>query len=588
MKVWKGVFQYEEEVASDSTGVFRKSGRYDHTFNLPAGEYTFAALIYHQGEDAPRFDRAYDVTVTESASKPELKVTNFTTNPNRLGCVPHMSIEFSYEPDAPMEDWTNPESSRLVVLVLNDAGDVVDQTVVERAARGGTSDTYFLAPGHYTLHFVSPLTGGGTTVVREESFEILDRTIVVPTPQQVGNTVVVPPAPDGAEYFNVTTGETVTGTLDLADTGKLTLDARSLNGCALKYDGPWTYLPNEDTFVILTSGPNQTVHSDGEVTITFNYDLRPDTEREGIAALLDVYIEDAAGERTVVGKQLIGVDGPATFDHSVTLKPGTYTRYITSTYLRHCDCMPIKDIVAPYTFTVPEQVTPTWPIQEGNIIKVVPQPGVIFTDKDGNALTGDVPVPEDGLTVIRTPEQGYAFPEGTDTEKTYEYVPPVPQPTEVTPAFPEQEPGSNVITFTPQQGVIFTDADGNVIDGSFTVTEGNTTITATPAEGYTFPSDASTEQTYVYYAVTPTPTPQPTSSPSPTATVTPTPQPSASASTGTGPGSNGTGNSGSKSPSGSTLATTGSDVSGITAGVAVLLLLAGTGTLMARAARRRS
>ncbi|MDU0346476.1 hypothetical protein RWH44_12290 [Microbacterium sp. KSW2-29] len=97
----------------------------------------------------------------------------------------------------------------------------------------------------------------------------------------------------------------------------------------------------------------------GEVTITFDYDLRPDIEREGIDPLLDVYVDDAAGERTTFGKQLTGVDGPATFDQSVTLKPGTYTRHIMSTYLRYCDCLPIKDIVEPYTFTVPEKVDPT-------------------------------------------------------------------------------------------------------------------------------------------------------------------------------------------------------------------------------------
>lgn len=408
VKVWKGVFQYEEEVASDSTGVFTQSGRYDHTFNLPAGEYTFAALIYHQGEDTPRFDRAYDVTVTEA-------VPNGT----------------------PLSSLSNVKT-----------------------------DTS--TPLQATISFDYAITAG----VKETSLF-----------------VQIPTA-----------------------------------------DGP--PLKSWD------------VH----------------------------FTEDGS------------------FAETVSLPPGTYPLKIEGSLECGVDCSDVQTFYEG-TFTVigaPIEITPTWPIQESNIIKVVPQPGVIFTDKDGNVLTGDVPVPEGGITLTRRPEQGYVFPEGTDTEKTYEYVPPVPQPTQVTPVFPKQEPGSNVITFTPQPGVIFTDADGNVIDGSFTVTEDETTITATPEKGYTFPADAVTEQTYVYYAVTPTPTPQPTASPSPTATVTPSPQPSASASAGPGAGSSSNEDSGSKSPSGSTLATTGSDVSGITAGVAVLLLLAGTGTLMARAARRRA
>lgn len=135
VKVWKGTFDYTNEVTSDSTGVFTQSGSYSHTFFLPAGDYTFAALIYHQGEDAPRFDRAYPVTVTES--KP----------------------------------------------------------------------------------------------------------IDVPAPIQDGNTVIVKPAPEGSEYYNVDTGETVPGNVDLTETGPIKLDARPTGDRPVKTDGPWSYAP---------------------------------------------------------------------------------------------------------------------------------------------------------------------------------------------------------------------------------------------------------------------------------------------------------------------------------------------------------
>ncbi len=528
-------------------------------------------------------DVVAEATDGESAGKPELKITSFTVTESRFPCIPSLEIDFAWMPDAPESEWTNPDHSSIVVLVVDDEGAVVGQTNIDKVSAGGGSATYFIDPGHYTVKFEVPLTGGGTTIAREESVEVADPTIVVAAPKRVGNTVVVPTAPDGAEYFNVATGETVTGTLDLADIGTLTLDARSINGCALKHDGPWTFTATKTPLSSISNVQTDT-STPLQVTISFDYAIAPGVDKTSLFVQIP----------TVDGPPLRSWDVHFTEDGSfsatVSLPPGTYPLKIEGSLECGVDCSDVQTFYEG-TFTVigaPIEVTPTWPIQQGNIIKVVSQQGVIFTDKDGNVLTGDVPVPEGGITVTRTPEQGYVFPEGTDTDKTYEYVPPVPQPTEVTPVFPTQEPGNNVITFAPQPGVIFMDADGNVIDGSYTVTEGKTTITATPAKGYTFPDDASTEQTYTYYAATPTPTPQPTASPSPTATVTPTPQPSASASTGTGPGSNGTGNSGSKSPSGSTLATTGSDVSGITAGVAVLLLLAGTGTLMARAARRRS
>ncbi|WZH35605.1 MAG: hypothetical protein PIR02_12555 [Microbacterium enclense] len=131
------------------------------------------------------------------------------------------------------------------------------------------------------------------------------------------------------------------------------------------YEGAFTVIavPYGDTFVMITSGPEQTVNDNGDVTLTLGYDLRPDVEQTGASALLESYVDDEAGNRTWFhppsGSQWTNVDGPGIFTDTITLAPGTYTRHITSSFVQHCDCFGTKDIIEPYTFTVPEKVDPT-------------------------------------------------------------------------------------------------------------------------------------------------------------------------------------------------------------------------------------
>lgn len=121
--------------------------------------------------------------------------------------------------------------------------------------------------------------------------------------------------------------------------------------------------PYDDTYAMITSGPDQTVDASGDVTLSFGYDLRPGVDPERDNTPLEAYVVDGAenysyftGSDTT---QFLDVTGPGAFTQTITLAPGTYTRYIRSYYVLNCDCFGTKDIVEPYTFTVPEKTDPT-------------------------------------------------------------------------------------------------------------------------------------------------------------------------------------------------------------------------------------
>lgn len=119
----------------------------------------------------------------------------------------------------------------------------------------------------------------------------------------------------------------------------------------------------DDTFVIITSGPEQTVTDDGDVTLTFGYDLRPGVDRDGQDAALEAHVVTAGGEWIYFpssdGSDVTNVAGPGTFTSTISLAPGVYTRYIQSSYPLDCDCADYKDIAPPDVFTVPEAAGPT-------------------------------------------------------------------------------------------------------------------------------------------------------------------------------------------------------------------------------------
>ncbi|MBD8207785.1 hypothetical protein IFU08_12375 [Microbacterium sp. CFBP 8790] len=121
--------------------------------------------------------------------------------------------------------------------------------------------------------------------------------------------------------------------------------------------------PYDDTYAMITSGPDQTVDASGDVTLSFGYDLRPGVEPERDNTPLEAYVVDGAEKYTYFTgsdtTQFLDVTGPGAFTQTITLAPGTYTRYIRSYYVLNCDCFGTKDIVEPYTFTVPEKTDPT-------------------------------------------------------------------------------------------------------------------------------------------------------------------------------------------------------------------------------------
>jgi hypothetical protein len=114
---------------------------------------------------------------------------------------------------------------------------------------------------------------------------------------------------------------------------------------------------------MITSGPEQTVDSTGDVTLAFSYDLRPGVDRNGQDAVLESYVVTSSGDwihfPAPDGADIVKVEGPGTFTSTISLAPGTYTRHIQSSYPVQCDCYDAKDIAAPYFFTVPEATGPT-------------------------------------------------------------------------------------------------------------------------------------------------------------------------------------------------------------------------------------
>jgi hypothetical protein len=90
---------------------------------------------------------------------------------------------------------------------------------------------------------------------------------------------------------------------------------------------------------------------------------------------------------------------------------------------------PVAEVVQPQVEAAPIVVTPSAPLDNGNdTVFILTKQGVIYTDMDGNVLTGTVPIPKSGLTVRAIPAEGYVFPEGARTEWVFKQRPPLGTP----------------------------------------------------------------------------------------------------------------------------------------------------------------
>lgn len=272
--------------------------------------------------------------------------------------------------------------------------------------------------------------------------------------------------------------------------------------------------PYGDTFTMLTSEPTQTVSDDGDVTLSFGYDLRPGVDRDGASALVAAYVVNAAGERIWFisgGDEWLNIEGPGVFTETLQLAPGTYTRHIASSYILHCDCGDVKDITEPYTFTVPEKVDP-------------------FTDTYAMITNGpDQTVDETGDVTLSF---GYDLRPGVEPERDN-----TPLEAYVV------DSAENSTYFTGSDTTQFLDVTGpGVFTKTITLAPGTYTRyirsyyvlncdcfgTKDIVEPYTFTVPEKVDPTPTPTpTVTPTPEPTSTPSPEPTAepTATPTPQP---------------------------------------------------------------
>lgn len=131
----------------------------------------------------------------------------------------------------------------------------------------------------------------------------------------------------------------------------------------------------------------------------------------------------------------------------------------------------------------PEIITPEDPTHTPaeNVVEVPEQEGVEWSHGPGT-----VQVPEDGITITASPEDGYEFDDDAQTEWSYEFVPDDddpgdPDPETVTAETPGRD--ANTVSIPSQTGVIYT-VDGNTVTGTIEVPESGLTVTAVATEGY--------------------------------------------------------------------------------------------------------
>ncbi|NLS09018.1 hypothetical protein HGQ17_03175 [Nesterenkonia sp. MY13] len=131
----------------------------------------------------------------------------------------------------------------------------------------------------------------------------------------------------------------------------------------------------------------------------------------------------------------------------------------------------------------PEMATPVAPAQDGNSVTVPEVEGVEYSAE------GTVDIPEEGLTIEATPAEGYEFPEDATTSWTFNYIDSEPELVEVEPEAPSQD--GNTVVVPEVEGVLYFPEPGE-----HSVPEDGLTVTAEPAEGYTFPEGTDAEWSF--------------------------------------------------------------------------------------------
>lgn len=138
--------------------------------------------------------------------------------------------------------------------------------------------------------------------------------------------------------------------------------------------------------------------------------------------------------------------------------------------------------------------------------------GVGFT-RPGSSYRVHITGPEDFSTRLNV-----TIPDDDDGEGPGE---PAPEPETVTPPQPSHSSTENMIYLSQQEGVVWSTGPGAIA-----IPEGGLTVTASPAEGYTFPDGTQTTWTFDFTSSPgPQPEPDPGPEPDPELPVDPQPQP---------------------------------------------------------------
>ncbi|MGF3056831.1 InlB B-repeat-containing protein [Microbacterium sp. YY-01] len=283
-------------------------------------------------------------------------------------------------------------------------------------------------------------------------------------PEREGNTITIPVV-EGITYVD-DAGEELTGDIVLTEGQTLTVTATADEGYELAPGTTvWEYTYESQVIEVTAVEPD---FEDNIVSIPVV---------EGVT-----YVDDAGEELTgdivlTEGQTLVVF---ATADEGYELAPGatewTYT----------------------YESTDPEliEVDAVEPGFEDNVVSIPEVEGVIYSDADGDILTGDIELTEgQTLTVNATADEGYELAPGA-TSWEYTYEPADPEVIEVEAVEPTRT--DNTVTIPVVEGVTYVDGNGDVLTGDIELIEGQTLIvTATADEGYELaPGATSWEYTY--------------------------------------------------------------------------------------------
>gem|GEM_PF-6849082 len=143
----------------------------------------------------------------------------------------------------PMDCYTEGDLPVLIGATYNLAdNEGIDTILVDGQALPGDAE-FRAGPGEhgYTYHVFN---NDGAETTRSSSFtvetcKVTPKPITAPAPTQAGQNVTIPSA-EGVEYFDTSSGETLTGTVQVPDGGSLVVGARP-SGDAPVNGGPWTF-----------------------------------------------------------------------------------------------------------------------------------------------------------------------------------------------------------------------------------------------------------------------------------------------------------------------------------------------------------